>query len=303
MAFAAAIPAIAGALAGGAASAGGGLLDYFLNQKTVYDQMAQAREFAQNSIQWRVQDAQRAGVHPLFALGAPAMSSFPVTMESHIGDGLKQMGQGVQDALSRQDPEANAKNELEKRILAATADKTEAEAQVAWSDARRANTIPYTGLDPDQIKTENPYLFHRDVQRSLNDAAEPVGGTVAGPSQRVKPGDYEFKKPEVQNPSSFAPERKAGESEPMQKEFTLAPGLHIQMNDLGGESFDEVMSEMSLPAYIGLLMRNKAIYGDKWLEKFLLWRYSGKIPHGSEKFDPRGPHQRGSFHPQLREGR
>jgi hypothetical protein len=42
----------------------------------------QSREFAQNSISWRVADAERAGVHPLYALGAPSVSFNP----AHVGD-------------------------------------------------------------------------------------------------------------------------------------------------------------------------------------------------------------------------
>ena len=37
-------------------------------------QMANQREFAKHGIQWRVDDAKAAGIHPLAALGSPTRS-------------------------------------------------------------------------------------------------------------------------------------------------------------------------------------------------------------------------------------
>lgn len=39
------------------------------------------REFAQNSIQWRVNDAKAAGIHPLYALGAQGSSYTPQSLD------------------------------------------------------------------------------------------------------------------------------------------------------------------------------------------------------------------------------
>lgn len=303
MAFMAALPAIAGAVAGAGAQVGGGLLDFFLNQKQVYDQMKQQRDFAQNSIQWRVKDAAKAGIHPLYALGAQPTQSFPVMMESHIGEGIAGAGDRLADVIRRQFPEQNEKDQFERRIMAATAEKAEVEVDLARNELRRqaAQPIPSLAVNPDTVSAENPYFFHPDNQSSLNDAMVNGGKEVTGVD--IKPGDYELKKGEVKNPSSFAEERIAGAAEPVMKEYTLAPGLHIQMPDLAGESFEETMDSISAPAYIGLLLRNREIYGDSWLEKFLKFRFGGQIPKGREKFDPRHKHQAESFHPKLREGR
>lgn len=56
------------------------------------------REFAQNSIQWRVADARAAGIHPVFAMGASTSSASP-SFQS-VGDrGISAMGQDVSRAL------------------------------------------------------------------------------------------------------------------------------------------------------------------------------------------------------------
>lgn len=40
------------------------------------------REFAQNAVQWKVEDAKKAGVHPLYAIGAQTQSFSPISVSS-----------------------------------------------------------------------------------------------------------------------------------------------------------------------------------------------------------------------------
>lgn len=70
------------------------------------------KEFAQNSIQWRVQDAQKAGIHPLAALGAAGYQASP----SYVGSdsGIAQAGQQISQGIMQQFAEdASEKNQLE----------------------------------------------------------------------------------------------------------------------------------------------------------------------------------------------
>lgn len=55
----------------------GGGLNYFSQQKANEENIKAQREFAQNSISWKVEDAKRAGVHPLAALGASGYQASP----------------------------------------------------------------------------------------------------------------------------------------------------------------------------------------------------------------------------------
>lgn len=48
-----------------------------INQENAIRQEALQREFAQQGIQWKVADAQKAGIHPLYALGANTVSYSP----------------------------------------------------------------------------------------------------------------------------------------------------------------------------------------------------------------------------------
>lgn len=62
------------------------------------------KEFAQNSIQWKAADASRAGIHPLYALGASTTSFSPVSVGhvggSPLGEALSSIGQDVTRAAA-----------------------------------------------------------------------------------------------------------------------------------------------------------------------------------------------------------
>lgn len=83
--------------------------DRELQMQMRQEDIALQREFAQNGIRWRVDDAKAAGLHPLAALGASSASYSPVTT---LLDPLpserpwqEQMGQNIRSNLmSRLDP-------------------------------------------------------------------------------------------------------------------------------------------------------------------------------------------------------
>ena len=52
------------------------------------------KQFAKNGIQWKVEDAKKAGVHPLYALGANTVSYSPVGVGDSFG-WLSDMGQEI----------------------------------------------------------------------------------------------------------------------------------------------------------------------------------------------------------------
>lgn len=67
-------------------------------------QIALQREFAQNGIRWRVEDAKKAGLHPLAALGATGANYTPVTATysdpgNPFADSARQMGQNLSRSI------------------------------------------------------------------------------------------------------------------------------------------------------------------------------------------------------------
>lgn len=81
------LPAIAG-LAGKA-------IDYFSGRQQQAQNDATQREFAQSGIQWRVEDAKKAGIHPLYALGANPVNFSPTTVGTDFGS----VGQDLSRAI------------------------------------------------------------------------------------------------------------------------------------------------------------------------------------------------------------
>lgn len=104
---------------------GGGLISNVFNSNArnkINQQNADLqREFSQNSISWRVQDAKNAGIHPLFALGASTISAQPSFVDNQPLDfgsafhGLTQSPSKYDKILQEQ---TLKKNELELQQLA-----------------------------------------------------------------------------------------------------------------------------------------------------------------------------------------
>lgn len=77
------------------------------------------KEFAQNSIQWRVNDAKKAGIHPLYALGSQGISYAPSSFSSMPDTSLSDAGNAVGSAVASMAGQKQAKelHELQKASL------------------------------------------------------------------------------------------------------------------------------------------------------------------------------------------
>lgn len=79
-----------------------GLLGDRAQEKATEANINMQREFAQKGIQWKVEDAKAAGIHPLYALGASTHSFSPVQVGNPLGDALGDMGQELGRAFNAQ---------------------------------------------------------------------------------------------------------------------------------------------------------------------------------------------------------
>lgn len=89
---------ILGALAA-AAPIIGGVADFITGRKDREEDIKLQREFAQNGISWKVEDAKRAGIHPLYALGANT-TAYQAAVGGSSGS-FSQMGQDFSSAIDR----------------------------------------------------------------------------------------------------------------------------------------------------------------------------------------------------------
>lgn len=112
----------------------------------------QQKEFAQSGIQWRVKDAKKAGIHPLYAIGANTTSYSPQSIGtgpgtdfSFLGDAGQNIGRAIDSTRS---------NAAKADALALTASQIQLEGLRLDNDLKRAqlassmSLINQTGISP-----------------------------------------------------------------------------------------------------------------------------------------------------------
>lgn len=87
-----------GAIIGAGASLASSILGNKSQEKQAEANIKYQKQFAQSGIQWKVQDAKKAKIHPLAALGAQTHSFAPVSVGSDYS-GLAQAGQDIGRAI------------------------------------------------------------------------------------------------------------------------------------------------------------------------------------------------------------
>lgn len=145
-----------------------------INQQNALRQEALQREFAQSGIQWKVEDAKKAGVHPLYALGAQTTSYSPVSVGA-VGD--NSLASGV----------ASAGQDLS-RAIAATSSKPTRTAAIA-----EALTLEKGALENDLLRAQIAKLKGQvgPPMPTLTDAAA-IPGQPATVIPEAKPDERPF---------------------------------------------------------------------------------------------------------------
>ena len=85
-----------GSIVSAVGSIAGGILGANSAQNVAGMNYKAQKEFAQNGIRWKVEDAKRAGIHPLYALGASTQGYSPTagyTGDFGISDAAAHLGQ------------------------------------------------------------------------------------------------------------------------------------------------------------------------------------------------------------------
>lgn len=156
--------AIGGAI-GGVGSIVGGIIGGNNAQAVAGMNYEAQKEFAQNGIRWKVEDAKRAGIHPLYALGASTQGYSPsggYGGDFGISDAAAQFGQGFERAQqAKMTKEEREKQEVRDAIqdMAALEDlnqkrrMNDAQIRLANSEIFRnfalsTNALRNTGLPP-----------------------------------------------------------------------------------------------------------------------------------------------------------
>lgn len=121
-------PIVTGALIGAGANLLGGILGGKSRKREQQRQFNFQREMAQHGVQWRVEDAKRSGVHPVYALGASLPSAAPISVGGGDDYGIAAAGQDIGRAVAATET-AEQREERALRIKVA-------ESQIGENDAR-----------------------------------------------------------------------------------------------------------------------------------------------------------------------
>nr|QJB20433.1 MAG: DNA pilot protein [Microvirus sp.] len=120
-------------------SIGGALVSGILGGKSAEkagDQNAELqREFAQNGLRWKVADAKAAGIHPLFAVGAPPITASPAYAGAPTPD-LSSVGQDIGRAI---DAKRTPVERTTARIEALSVERAELENDLLRSQIAKIN--------------------------------------------------------------------------------------------------------------------------------------------------------------------
>lgn len=253
---------------GTAIGAGIGVLGGALSNMNARDQqekgMSAQREALQNSIQWRVADAKKAGIHPLYALNAPAFNVSPITYEDKIGPAIREMGQDYGNLVRSQltNPQ-KAQQAMDYMLASSQASKNDAERDYYAALAAKTHQESAAAINPPTsvlgIHPEN--------------GQDPTGGGRG--LVNVKAAE-ELTTKENKNWSS------AGKNPAYQLRM-MDNGLPMYLPIAEGDSPEETIHEMDNLTWAGLLARNSRIFGPGWFRDMVNSRYLGIAPSG--KYD------------------
>jgi len=261
------IPGIGTAVGAGIGLIGGALSNIF-NKKQADRGYAQQKEALQHSIRWRVADAKAAGIHPLYAMGAPSLNMTPIVQQDNIGPAVQNMGQSMADITKNTMSEnMKAQQFAEMQLLSSQRNKNDAEAELARTQAMRLMTEK-NNINPPGLGVKN------------ESGQNPTGGGA---------GFYEVKPAEQTSQKIGMPESSAGENPSLQLR-RLFGGQPMFMDIAEGDSPEETWKEKSIPASIGMLLNNQRIFGGDWLKDYIKSRYLGlKVTGKYEKYNLNNP--------------
>jgi len=137
---------------------GGSVLNQYLGGKAAKKEYARQKTFAQNSLQWRVADATKAGIHPLYAVNANLPTYAPsIASGGDFGASFANMGANLDDMVGKRQTTASKSVSRSMEVLSlenASLQNDYLRAQIRNLD--RAGLPPAVGADEEGIKLVPP---------------------------------------------------------------------------------------------------------------------------------------------------
>lgn len=169
------------ALLPAAASAIGAGLSYFRGKQ----QDKLQKQFAQKGIQWKVNDAKAAGIHPLYALGAQTHSYAPSTV-GDAGPLVAQAGQDISRAIDTTRTSSQKVDAYTKTVQALSLRKMGLENELLSAQIAKINQTmspPMAGADRMLVdgQTQSGLILEKPMERQARAPGRPFQEAGAVP--------------------------------------------------------------------------------------------------------------------------
>lgn len=227
-------------------SAGASLLGGLMGKKNADKANDMQREFAQQGIRWKVEDAKAAGIHPLYALGASTSMPSPISAGDY---GISAAGQDISRAVMA------TRTQKEREGTVATVDPiVQQMAEENLRNVRLRNAI----LNVEHTQAIED-LDRSRLRRNLAQVGPPMPSALSG-NVELKPSEQISADPNMPGRQAF----KGPYGKPAMEPFWVGGKKHGFQIDMPNSNWPDIDG----PA--GWIM-NAASIGGHYRSKFLDW--------------------------------
>lgn len=241
-------PVVGGSLVSGGFSLLGGSLGNRAAKRARRQDIALQKEFAQHGVQWRVEDAKAAGIHPLAALGMQGVPYSPVGFQDSLGSALAEAGQSIGGAVSRtMTAGQKAQQLLGLRLVQSQIDETDMRTRLLQSeiDRNRYEMQPQVQTFPvpdNGAVIEGQPLLSPQGTVLLEDSGVPSGQVLGTPAGVISA--------KASNEAVMA-----GDT-PLWRNFKVAPGVVIGLpGGVSGDAAEVLESLAESPVMFAAVLR------------------------------------------------
>jgi len=152
-----------------------------MQQRNLQQQLA----FAQNRIQWTVEDAKKAGINPLAALGNATQTYSNIAGDSSLGDSISSAGQSLSRSIAAGSDRDDKLDQLNQKLIEAKIRNVDADTLEKTSAASARVTAQQPGDPPGALvpfPREDP---RGPVINMFQRAMMPDGSIVLIPSEKA----------------------------------------------------------------------------------------------------------------------
>lgn len=231
---------------------------------------------SKTGIQRRVDDARKAGIHPLYAIGAQTYNAPAVyTGGTNLSNSLGRAGQDLGTALTRMlDRGAQKQKDLNNRLLEAQIAESDARKELLLSKSARERQAAQQGIGVadlgvmDEVSGGKPGRTSPGIIKESRLLSKQPGfgeGLID-----VRPAQQKTRKKNM-------PGVIAGLQEGYQT-YILPGGFPIQIPGAEQGSLSEVLEAVPWYAWPGIIQYNSKFYGDPWAKEFRDFVIFGEMP-------------------------